>query len=178
MNEANPFQAPQEAEELAAQRGPSRPKPWSAMSLLATLMVLAFVGASWWFVREPPFTEQLPNQWSPYFDQVFVGINLLYLQAIVLGFWLGGGSTPILLRSCEAVLLLCGLGWETVQLLGSNHWEVMIRIALAVATLHGNHRYAVVDDQFAQGKQPYLGIIADDRSGAAGLRGNLLLSHD
>lgn len=135
MNEANPFQTPQDADYFANRSDPSRPKPWSVLSLVATLVVLAFVAASWWFIREPPFTEMPPSQWSPFFDQVFIGVNILLLQAIVLGFWLGAGSTSILLRCFLGTLLISGLGWETVQLMGSYCWEIMIRIALVVAML-------------------------------------------
>ncbi|PQO46312.1 hypothetical protein [Blastopirellula marina] len=116
MNEANPFQAPQHIEEpkRIAAIDPTRPKPWSVLSILSTLLllfvVLGSLGLTVVSYRFGLFEEfdSKRGLWQ------IVYMALILLQLVLLAFWAAVGSGHLALRVLVAGILLAGLCAERI----------------------------------------------------------------
>ncbi|PQO33003.1 hypothetical protein [Blastopirellula marina] len=112
MHETNPYVSPQHEEEAAAAvADPTRPKPWSVLSLLSTAIVVAVVSSSLGLT----IYERANASGSPQLgdDGEIVRI-LVMLQGFVLAYWVAAGSGHIVVRSVLGTLLFAGLYGELV----------------------------------------------------------------
>ncbi|RCS52657.1 hypothetical protein DTL42_07400 [Bremerella cremea] len=111
MHETNPYVSPQHEEEAAAAAfDPTRPKPWSVLSLLSTLLVGAVVCSSVGLTIYKWAHASGAPQPGDEADLVI----LVTLQGFVLAYWVAAGSGHIVVRSVLGTLLFAGLYGELV----------------------------------------------------------------
>ncbi|PQO33005.1 hypothetical protein [Blastopirellula marina] len=114
MHETNPFVSPQHVAEPVTEAigDPTRPKPWSVLSVLATLLMGGIVLLSQ--------ASTLLNHWPPLAnlgrsggDTILdVNIGLILVQTVILGFWVGVGSGPMVVRLVGSLVFVVGLCLE------------------------------------------------------------------
>ncbi|PQO33004.1 hypothetical protein [Blastopirellula marina] len=129
MHETNPFLSPQHVAEPVTEAigDPTRPKPWSVLSVLATMVVVA--------ILIPPLVATIMNvglratlkgQLS-YDPLTMTGASLILPQVLMLGFWMGVGSGSLWMRAGTGLLLMGGLCGETA-IMGHENWTDVLQL--------------------------------------------------